>query len=117
VEKLDFKKKYKELYAPKSKSTIINVPVMRFIIVDGKQPQGYFEYVVTPMVFVQMMHIGPYSQEPASVEQMRRFMKENNLEDMTGMVKKHHEIYLSDPRKVEGAKLNTILRHPVDYIR
>lgn len=64
---------------------------------------------------VQMMHIGPFSDEPASVEQMRRFMDENGLLDMTGMERKHHEIYLADPRKTDPAKLKTVLRHPVEY--
>jgi len=58
---------------------------------------------------VQIMHIGPYSAEPETIERMKGFMKENNsVENGT-----HHEIYLSDPRKVAPEKMKTILRQPV----
>lgn len=208
-DKLDYKKEYKDLYMPKNKPGIINVPTMNFIMVDGKgnpnnnkdyqdsieilyglsftikmskmkgmQPEGYFEYVVPPLeglwwcedgafdfnkrdnwlwtsmirqpdfvtedvfhwaceefavkkpgldvgkaVFknleeglcVQMMHFGPFADEPLSVEQMHEFMTEKGLADMTGTERKHHEIYLSDPRKTEPNKLKTVLRHPVGY--
>ncbi len=62
---------------------------------------------------VQMMHIGPYQTEPDTVAQMQNFMREHNLTDMTGLQRKHHEIYLSDPRKTAPEKLKTVLRHPV----
>lgn len=62
---------------------------------------------------MQVMHIGPYSTEPATVERMREFAAANGLEDLVGHGGKHHEIYLGDPRKAEPAKLKTILRHPV----
>ncbi|KUO53559.1 MAG: transcriptional regulator [Desulfitibacter sp. BRH_c19] len=207
-DKLDYKKEYKDLYIPKAKPTIIDVPTMNFIMIDGKgdpvheeyqlavstlyglaytikmskknemQPQGYFEYVVppleglwwisggsfdfkrrdnwlwtsmirqpefvTPDVFdwackecsskkpelniekarfetfteglcVQMMHIGPYANEPESIQLMRDFMAEHDLVDGTGSQRKHHEIYFSDPRKTAPQKLKTVLRHPVAY--
>ncbi len=63
---------------------------------------------------IQMMHIGPYSEEIKSIESMKQYMTQNHLSDMTGKVRKHHEIYLSDPRKVEPNKLKTVLRHPVE---
>lgn len=206
-DKLDYKKEYKDLYMPKNKPSLIEIPAMSFIKVNGKggpqneeyqnaisilygltftikmskmggnQPPGYFEYVVppleglwwcedggfdfekrdlwrwtsmirqpefvTPEVFgwavgeckrkkpeldvslakleefseglcVQMMHIGPYSDEPESIKIMKDFMKENNLTDATGIERKHHEIYLSDPRKTAPEKLRTVLRHPVE---
>lgn len=210
MDKIDYKKVNKELYLPKNHPGIINVPKMKFAMVDGKgdpndnvsyeeavellygisytikmskmkgrQPEGYFEYVVPPLeglwwceegpfdlyqrdnwlwtsmmrqpefvteeVFawackelakkkpeldvnrarlcefeeglcVQMMHIGPYSEEPATVENMRAFMKEQGLKDATGMYRKHHEIYLMDPRKTEPSKLKTVLRHPVEKL-
>lgn len=205
--KVDFKKDYKDLYLPKTKPMLIDVPEMQFIMVDGagdpnseayqqaigilygltftikmskmsgKQPSGYYEYVVppleglwwvsggafsfdqrenwlwtsmirqpefvTPAVFdwaveecgckkpeldltrarvssfkeglcVQIMHLGPYADEPRSVELMKDFMADNNLIDETGSERKHHEIYLSDPRKTAPEKLKTVLRHPVD---
>lgn len=40
-------------------------------------------------------------------------MEQNELVDMTGAERKHHEIYLSDPRKTSPEKLKTVLRHPV----
>jgi hypothetical protein len=62
---------------------------------------------------VQMMHIGPYATEPATIERMKVFMKENRLKDNVGPRGKHHEIYLSDPRKTAPDKMKTVLRHPV----
>ncbi|WP_066645472.1 GyrI-like domain-containing protein [Christensenella timonensis] len=205
-EKLDYKKEYKDLYLPKAKPMLIEVPAMNFIMVDGKgapegeeypqamqalyslsftikmskmggkQPDGYFEYVVPPLeglwygdkgsfeqndrdawlwtsmirqpefvtqeVFdwavaqcrakkpdtdvskarfetfteglcVQMMHIGPYAKEPVTIEAMHRFMDDSGLDNMTGNVRKHHEIYLSDPRRVAPERLKTVLRLPV----
>ncbi len=62
---------------------------------------------------VQVMHIGPYATEPATIECMKEFMKENGLQDNVGPKGKHHEIYLSDPRKAAPDKMKTVLRHPV----
>lgn len=64
---------------------------------------------------VQMMHIGPFATEPATVEAMKIFMGENGLIDMIESDRKHHEIYLSDPRKGDPEKMKTVLRHPVEY--
>ena len=64
----------------------------------------------------QTMHIGPYATEPATIERMREFMKENGYRDMVGPKGKHHEIYMGDPRKADPAKLKTVLRHPVKKI-
>ncbi|WNR45170.1 GyrI-like domain-containing protein [Paenibacillus roseipurpureus] len=58
---------------------------------------------------VQMLHVGPYSTEPETLSQMETYM-ENNQQSIHGL---HHEIYVSDPRRVEPAKLKTILRYPV----
>ena len=62
---------------------------------------------------VQTMHIGPYATEPATIDRMREFMHENGLKDNVGPNGKHHEIYLSDPRKAAAEKMKTGLRHPV----
>ncbi len=61
---------------------------------------------------IQIMHIGPYDNEPATVEKMDAFTFEN------GFVKtgKHHEIYLGNPLRADPAKLKTILRHPVEKL-
>ena len=45
----------------------------------------------------QVMHIGPYATEPATVEPMREFMNENRYRNCVGLDSKHHEIYLGDP--------------------
>lgn len=210
MDKLDYKKEYKDLYMPKTKPSIIDVPEMIFIAVEGKgdpntceefkqameilyglsftikmskmngtQPEGYFEYVVPPLeglwftddvifdglnitdkskfkwtsmirqpefvtneVFeaakttlkkkkpyldlskarlvkmaeglcVQIMHMGAYDDEPASIEKMKAFCTENGyIEDFSG-IRMHHEIYLSDPRRCAAEKLKTVIRHPV----
>jgi len=58
---------------------------------------------------VQMLHVGPYDQEGETVVVMQAFAEKQQLQ-FSG---KHHEIYLSDPRRVPPDRLKTILRHPV----
>ena len=62
---------------------------------------------------VQCMHIGPYDDEPATVEQMHCFMKEQGYALDISDVRRHHEIYLSDARRVVPGKLKTVIRHPI----
>ncbi len=62
---------------------------------------------------VQCMHIGPYSDEPATIEKMEAYMVQNGLIRDLSDTRKHHEIYLGDPRKTEPSKMRTILRYPV----
>lgn len=123
----DYKKEYKEFYLPPRKPGIVTVPPMNFVSVQGRgdpnEPggeyqaamellygiaftikmsykgshkiDGYFEYVVPPL------------------EQMDVFAREQGYEtDFTGY-RRHHEIYLSDPRRTAPEKLKTVLRHPV----
>jgi hypothetical protein len=205
----DFKKEYKALYAPTVKPSIIDVPEMTFIMVDGKgnpntsaeykvalevlyglsygvkmskmggaQPEGYFDFVVppleglwhradggvitditdkdsfcwtsmirqpdfvTPEVFetiktavtkkkagldlalarlqkfseglcAQILHIGPYDDEPRSTAVLEQFITTSGyVADFTNK-RRHHEIYLSDPRKTVPEKLKTIIRYPI----
>lgn len=62
---------------------------------------------------VQCMHLGPYDDEPATINLMHKYMEENGYElDITDK-RYHHEIYLSDPRKCNPSKLRTVLRHPI----
>ena len=62
---------------------------------------------------IQCMHIGSYDDEPATVEQMHRYMEEQGYTlDITDQ-RLHHEIYLSDVRKVAREKLKTVIRHPI----
>lgn len=58
---------------------------------------------------VQVLHIGPWDQEAPTIARMQELMEAEGLEPNGD----HHEIYLSDPRRVEPARLKTILRHPV----
>ena len=226
----DFKKEYKDLYLPKTKPELIDVPPMSFIAVAGTgnpneengsyagamgllyafsytikmskmgawQPDGYFDYTVppleglwwtsdeafdgqrilekdalswislirqpdfvTPEVFAwaaeqvaakkpeldlrrarlvrfaegpcaQIMHKGPYDDEPATVAALEEFVRTTGraediadppsaeaLMDMLDAdggvpsVRLHHEIYLGDPRRTKPENLRTVLRHPV----
>ena len=62
---------------------------------------------------VQIMHIGPYDDEPATVAVMDRYLQENGYVNDLSDTRLHHEIYLSDARKVEPAKRKTVIRHPI----
>lgn len=57
----------------------------------------------------QIMHIGPYADEPPTIERLHSFVAESGWE----LRDRHHEVYLSDPRKADPAKMKTILRHPI----
>ncbi len=214
MEKLDYKKEYKDIYLPKAKPMLINVPSMKYIMVRGKgnpnsengnyqealqllyglsftikmskmgenKIDGYFEYVIPPLeglwwqedmqgidyahkekfewismirqpefvteeVFkwacqelkkkkeidvskaelkefkeglcVQMMHIGSYDNEPKTIEIIEEYIKNQNLTNdigaklPNGIIRRHHEIYLSDPRKTATERLKTVIRIPV----
>lgn len=78
----------------------------------SKMKLAYFEEGLS----VQVMHIGPYATEPATIERMRAFALENGYRDRVGSKGKHHEIYLSDPRKVAPERMKTVLRHPLEKI-
>jgi len=217
---LDFKKQRKDLYQPKAAPSIVDVPEMTFIAIDGKGDpntsaeyakaieliyglsytikmgnKSILEYVVSPLegfwrvddegfkgggtsiadkgkflwtmlirqpdfvnaeifeaakaafakkkpgfdvsvarleVFaeglcVQALHVGSYDNEPATVAALERHAAENGYAVDIGLVPKlhkfrnnslhdtrqHHEIYLSDPRKVAVDKLKTVVRHPI----
>ena len=58
---------------------------------------------------VQMLHVGPYEKECETIAVMQAFAEKQGLQ----FAGKHHEIYLSDPRRVPPERLKTILRHPV----
>lgn len=62
---------------------------------------------------VQCMHIGPYDAEPETVARMHEFIDQQEYTlDITDE-RHHHEIYLSDARKVAPEKLKTVIRHPI----
>ena len=204
----DFKKEYKELYNPKSKPVVINVPKINYISVRGEgnpnevggayqqaigvlyaiaytlkmsyktdyKIEGIFEYVVPPLegfwwqnyvegvdyadkssfnwisvirlpdfvsktdfewavetatkkkkidcssaeyltidegLCVQIMHLGPFDDEPKSVALMDAYIDENGYKNDISDIRLHHEIYLSDARKVAPEKWKTVIRHPI----
>jgi hypothetical protein len=57
----------------------------------------------------QIMHIGPYAAEEPTIARLHSFIRESGYE-LNG---KHHEIYLSDPRRMAAEKLRTVLRQPI----
>ena len=59
------------------------------------------------------MHIGSFDNEPETVELMNRYIAENGYENDFSDTRIHHEIYLSDARKVAQEKWKTVIRHPV----
>ena len=62
---------------------------------------------------VQIMHNGPYDNEPASVALMDQYLAENGYQNDITATRLHHEIYLSDARKVAPENWKTVIRHPI----
>lgn len=87
---------------------------MAMEIVKKKKPHPLLEKVefesIKEGLCVQMLHVGPYDDEPRTFSVMKEFCIENNLEIKTLA---HKEIYLSDFRKTEASKLKTVLRYSV----
>lgn len=213
--KIDYKKEFPDLYLPKTKGMIIDIPPIPYIMVRGKGDpneengaykqtmqilyglsftikmskkgthiiEGYHDYVVPPLeglwwmndldyidfehkekfewismirlpdyatkevfdwacgelrkkhpeidfshttyevfeegICAQIMHKGPYDEEPATIEKLHRFIEEEGyVVDVdsiatTGQLRKHHELYLSDPRKSKPENLKTVIRLPI----
>jgi len=67
----------------------------------------------------QVLHLGPFDNEPETLAKLEAFIHENNLitdigtELPGGMRRRHHEIYMGDPRKAKPESMKTVLRHPV----
>ena len=207
----DFKKENKELYMPKNKPEIINVPKANYIAVRGKgnpneedgayqqaisvlyavaytlkmsyksdyKIEGFYDYVVPPLegfwwqdgidgvnyndkvsfnwvsvirlpdfvtkenfdwavetatskkkldcssvkyitieegLCVQMMHLGSFDDEPATVALMDEYLEQNGYVNDLNDNRRHHEIYLSDARKLAPEKWKTVIRHPIKKI-
>lgn len=65
---------------------------------------------------VQIMHLGPFDDEPATIAIMDKYLHDNGyINDITD-TRLHHEIYLSDVRKAEPSKWKTVIRHPIKKI-
>lgn len=77
--------------------------------------KGFFEYVVPPLegLCVQSMHLGSYDDEPATVARMQDYLEANGYQLDLSDRRRHHEIYLSDPRKCRPDRLKTVIRHPI----
>ena len=81
------------------------------VMKKGKTPQADQVKLesITEGLCVQMLHVGPYDQEPVTVAVMKAFAEKQGL----AFNGRHHEIYLSDPRRIPPERLKTILRLPV----
>jgi hypothetical protein len=81
------------------------------LIEKGKAPQAHLVQLerLAEGLCVQMLHVGSYEEEERTVTQMEDFARAQEL----AFHGPHHEIYLSDPRRVAPDRLKTILRHPV----
>lgn len=76
----------------------------------GKRPASQVRFARTRQgLCVQMLHVGPYVTEPASIDRMNALMAERGL----AALGPHHEVYLGDPRRSKPEKLKTILRQQV----
>ena len=66
---------------------------------------------------VQIMHIGAFDDEPQTVTLMDEYIAQNGYENDITESRLHHEIYLSDARKVAPEKWKTVIRHPIKRLR
>ena len=62
---------------------------------------------------VQILHQGPFDSEPESVAKMDAFLQEQGYANDLSETRRHHEIYLTDARKVPPEKWKTVIRHPI----
>lgn len=82
-----------------------------------KQDFSKVEFMtITEGLCVQMMHIGPFDDEYKSVALMDSYLKENGYQNDFSDTRMHHEIYLSDIRKVAPEKWKTVIRHPIKKV-
>ncbi len=65
---------------------------------------------------VQIMHLGAFDDEPATVAIMDEYLAKNGYENDINETRLHHEIYMSDARKVAPEKWKTVIRHPIKKI-
>lgn len=94
-----YAKKFKELYLPKTVPAEVKMPSIKYIMIDGKGNPNDED--------------GEYSK---AVSKIDNFIKENGLQNDIGIGRKHHEIYLSDPRKCNRTKMKIVLRIPIKKI-
>ena len=65
---------------------------------------------------VQIMHIGPFDDEPKTVALMDEYLQEKGYVNDMNKERLHHEIYMSDARKIQPEKWKTVIRHPIKKI-
>jgi len=65
---------------------------------------------------VQIMHLGSFDDEPATVAIMDEYLQQNGFASDINESRLHHEIYMSDARKVPPEKWKTVIRHPIKRI-
>ncbi len=70
-------------------------------------------YTLEEGLCVQIMHIGPFDEEPATVAIMDAYLEANGYENELDGSRLHHEIYMSDARRVAPEKWKTVIRHPI----
>ncbi len=73
--------------------------------------------IVDEGLCVQIMHIGAFDDEPQTVALMDEYIAQNGYENDITESRLHHEIYLSDARKVAPEKWKTVIRHPIKRSR
>lgn len=79
-----------------------------------KMDCSYAEYLtIEEGLCVQMMHIGSYDDEPATVQLMDKYLEANGYQNDLNDHRLHHEIYISDPNRTEPSRLKTVIRHPI----
>jgi hypothetical protein len=65
---------------------------------------------------IQIMHLGPFDDEPATIALMDEYLDKNGYVNDITNTRLHHEIYLSDARRVVPEKWKTVIRHPIKKI-
>jgi hypothetical protein len=61
----------------------------------------------------QVLHIGAFDDEPATIQKLEDYIIKSGHQNDISNSRKHHEIYLGDPRKTAPEKLKTVIRHPI----
>jgi hypothetical protein len=72
--------------------------------------------IFTEGLCLQALHIGSYDDEPRTNAAIEQFITDNGFVSDISDTRRHHEIYLNDPRKTASEKLKTIIRHPVHLL-
>ncbi len=98
---LDYRKEFRDLYMPKDKPMLIVIPSVNFIMCDGNgDPNNNSDF-----------------QQAIDLLYGLSFILKEGLRNKVGNGGKHHEIYLSDPRKSKPENMKTVLRQPVEKVK